>query len=252
MLLRDPKHGSDKDWFPRFHGIPDWYIENRVDDGVRMPASVWRQSLNGLCTSVPPDRGGNDHRTHVDHLGCAGRAAVTRRPGGVRRRHPRLATDRVRRHRPPSVVEQPPANVTIHDLDPAAAKGASVRPARTGPARRRRGPGDRAGAVSSMAPTAHPLPPPERTSGLHHRWVMADRLHRMSSRRGRNPRRSHRAPAHRRPRCRIRSAFRGRAVAARCVGSRSRTEAAAYRQFRQLLSDQLHFGLKGGGWDQGR
>ena len=46
------------DWFPRFHDIPDWYLEDRVDDGVRMPAGVWRESLNGLCTAVPPTETG--------------------------------------------------------------------------------------------------------------------------------------------------------------------------------------------------
>jgi pimeloyl-ACP methyl ester carboxylesterase len=46
------------DWFPRFHDIPDWYVEDRVDDGVRMPTNVWRASLNGLCTSVPPTETG--------------------------------------------------------------------------------------------------------------------------------------------------------------------------------------------------
>jgi pimeloyl-ACP methyl ester carboxylesterase len=42
------------DWFPRFRDVPDWYVEDRVDDGVRMPANVWRESLNGLSTAVPP------------------------------------------------------------------------------------------------------------------------------------------------------------------------------------------------------
>ena len=45
-------------WFPRFHDVPDWYLEDRVGDGVRMPASVWRASLNGLCTAVPPTETG--------------------------------------------------------------------------------------------------------------------------------------------------------------------------------------------------
>jgi pimeloyl-ACP methyl ester carboxylesterase len=27
-------------WFPRFHDVPDWYIDARVDDGVQMPARV--------------------------------------------------------------------------------------------------------------------------------------------------------------------------------------------------------------------
>jgi rifampin ADP-ribosylating transferase len=46
------------DWFPRFRDIPDWYLEDRIDDGVRMPAGVWRTSLNGLCTAVPPTETG--------------------------------------------------------------------------------------------------------------------------------------------------------------------------------------------------
>jgi pimeloyl-ACP methyl ester carboxylesterase len=46
------------DWFPRFHDIPDWYVKDRVDDGVRMPAGVWRTSLNGLGTAVPPTETG--------------------------------------------------------------------------------------------------------------------------------------------------------------------------------------------------
>jgi rifampin ADP-ribosylating transferase len=46
------------DWFPRFHEIPDWYLEARIDDGVRLPARVWRTSLNGLCTAVPPTETG--------------------------------------------------------------------------------------------------------------------------------------------------------------------------------------------------
>ena len=45
-------------WFPRFHHVPDWYVEDRVDDGVRMPARVWRESLYGLCSAVPPTETG--------------------------------------------------------------------------------------------------------------------------------------------------------------------------------------------------
>jgi pimeloyl-ACP methyl ester carboxylesterase len=46
------------DWFPRFHDIPDWYVQDRVDDGVRTPAHVWRKALIGLCTAVPPTETG--------------------------------------------------------------------------------------------------------------------------------------------------------------------------------------------------
>jgi pimeloyl-ACP methyl ester carboxylesterase len=45
-------------WFPRFHDIPDWYIQDRVDDGVRVPAHAWRQALAGLTTAWPPTQTG--------------------------------------------------------------------------------------------------------------------------------------------------------------------------------------------------
>ena len=41
-------------WFPRFHEVPGWYIDARVDDGLRMPARVWREAFNGLVAAVPP------------------------------------------------------------------------------------------------------------------------------------------------------------------------------------------------------
>lgn len=41
-------------WFPRFHEVPEWYIEDRIDDGVRMPARVWRDALTGLISATPP------------------------------------------------------------------------------------------------------------------------------------------------------------------------------------------------------
>jgi pimeloyl-ACP methyl ester carboxylesterase len=46
------------EWFPRHHEVPEWYLEERVEDGVRMPAHVWRQALDGLCTAVPPTEAG--------------------------------------------------------------------------------------------------------------------------------------------------------------------------------------------------
>jgi rifampin ADP-ribosylating transferase len=49
---------SSLTWFPRFHDIPDWYIQDRIDDGVRMPAHVWRQALTGLITAKPPTETG--------------------------------------------------------------------------------------------------------------------------------------------------------------------------------------------------
>jgi rifampin ADP-ribosylating transferase len=46
------------EWFPRFHDIPQWYVEDRIDDGVRMPAHVWRAALAGLCDASPPTQAG--------------------------------------------------------------------------------------------------------------------------------------------------------------------------------------------------
>jgi len=41
-------------WFPRFHQVPEWYIDDRVRDGVRVPAHVWRETLDGLINARPP------------------------------------------------------------------------------------------------------------------------------------------------------------------------------------------------------
>ena len=41
-------------WFPRFHPVPRWYIDDRVRDGARIPAHVWREALNGLTAARPP------------------------------------------------------------------------------------------------------------------------------------------------------------------------------------------------------
>lgn len=45
-------------WFPRFHVVPDWYIEDRVRDGLRLPAHVWRKTLAGLIAAQPPTAAG--------------------------------------------------------------------------------------------------------------------------------------------------------------------------------------------------
>ena len=41
-------------WFPRFHQVPPWYIDDRVQDGARMPAYVWRETLAALVSARPP------------------------------------------------------------------------------------------------------------------------------------------------------------------------------------------------------
>ncbi|MDQ3307942.1 MAG: alpha/beta hydrolase [Actinomycetota bacterium] len=45
-------------WFPRFHDVPTSYVEDRIDDGTRMPAHVWRDALRGLTTAEPPTESG--------------------------------------------------------------------------------------------------------------------------------------------------------------------------------------------------
>jgi rifampin ADP-ribosylating transferase len=45
-------------WFPRFHQVPQWYIDDRVRDGVRIPAHVWSDTFNGLITARPPTDAG--------------------------------------------------------------------------------------------------------------------------------------------------------------------------------------------------
>jgi pimeloyl-ACP methyl ester carboxylesterase len=41
-------------WFPRFHPVPEWYVDDRVQDGAILPAHVWRETLYGLCNAEPP------------------------------------------------------------------------------------------------------------------------------------------------------------------------------------------------------
>ena len=45
-------------WFPRFHDVPDWYVADRVEDGLRMPAHVWRDTFTGLITAPVPTESG--------------------------------------------------------------------------------------------------------------------------------------------------------------------------------------------------
>jgi pimeloyl-ACP methyl ester carboxylesterase len=48
-------------WFPLLHGVPAWFIEDRVRDGLRMPARVWKGIANGLCEAMPPTEAGTIH-----------------------------------------------------------------------------------------------------------------------------------------------------------------------------------------------
>jgi rifampin ADP-ribosylating transferase len=45
-------------WFPLHQPVPRGYVDDRVRDGTRVPAHVWRAAFAGLVTAVPPtDRG---------------------------------------------------------------------------------------------------------------------------------------------------------------------------------------------------
>ena len=45
-------------WFPRFHDVPNRYVEDRVQDGLCLPAHVWRDTLTGLLTAPAPTETG--------------------------------------------------------------------------------------------------------------------------------------------------------------------------------------------------
>ena len=45
-------------WFPRFQPVPASYLDDRVRDGARIPAHVWRETLRGLCEATPPTDAG--------------------------------------------------------------------------------------------------------------------------------------------------------------------------------------------------
>ncbi|WP_045730257.1 alpha/beta fold hydrolase [Pseudarthrobacter chlorophenolicus] len=45
-------------WFPRIHDVPACYIEDRIRDGLNMPAHAWKALLNGLCQATPPTETG--------------------------------------------------------------------------------------------------------------------------------------------------------------------------------------------------
>jgi pimeloyl-ACP methyl ester carboxylesterase len=45
-------------WFPLMHAVPQWFIEDRVGDGLRMPAHAWKGILAGLTTAAPPTEAG--------------------------------------------------------------------------------------------------------------------------------------------------------------------------------------------------
>ena len=45
-------------WFTMQQPVPGWYLEDRVRDGVRMPAHAWKKILAGLTAAAPPTEKG--------------------------------------------------------------------------------------------------------------------------------------------------------------------------------------------------
>ena len=41
-------------WFPLHQPVPSWYVDDRVRDGTRVPAHVWRATFEGLVAAEPP------------------------------------------------------------------------------------------------------------------------------------------------------------------------------------------------------
>jgi rifampin ADP-ribosylating transferase len=49
---------SSLEWFELQHPVPSQYLAERIDDGVRMPAHVWKQALAGLSEAPVPTETG--------------------------------------------------------------------------------------------------------------------------------------------------------------------------------------------------
>jgi rifampin ADP-ribosylating transferase len=63
--LKDPlDEGWVRDslsWFPLLHDVPQWFLEDRVSDGLKMPAHAWKAILAGLGEATPPTEAGTIH-----------------------------------------------------------------------------------------------------------------------------------------------------------------------------------------------
>jgi pimeloyl-ACP methyl ester carboxylesterase len=45
-------------WFPFQCDVPAWFVEDRIRDGVAMPAHAWKGIMHGLGTALPPTESG--------------------------------------------------------------------------------------------------------------------------------------------------------------------------------------------------
>lgn len=60
--LRDPVSADwvlkSLAWFPLHQKVPSWFMKARIKDGAAIPAYVWKSTLLGLCSAVPPSEAG--------------------------------------------------------------------------------------------------------------------------------------------------------------------------------------------------
>ena len=50
---------SSLEWFPRYHDVPEAFLEARVEDLAKMPARAWKQALSGLLEADVPTESGS-------------------------------------------------------------------------------------------------------------------------------------------------------------------------------------------------
>ncbi len=71
--LRDPVDPAwvreSLTWFPLLHDVPDWYVDARVEDGLRLPGARVARHPDRALHGSRTQRVGDDHRAHPHHLG---------------------------------------------------------------------------------------------------------------------------------------------------------------------------------------
>ena len=120
-------------WFPLLHEVPQWYIEDRVRDGLRMPAHAWKGILNGLIEATPPTESGTITAPTLILWGARDNllpradqeTLAARIPGAVLKVYPDVA-HAVLWECPEQIAED--ATAFFHSLAPPLGPGALRRP----------------------------------------------------------------------------------------------------------------------------